>query len=332
MARTILVTGITGFIAKRIAHDLLAQGDHVRGTLRSARRADEVRAALSPLGEDALTRLGFTEADLTSDKGWAGAMSGIDAVIHTASPFPLSPPKDESSLIKPAVEGTRRVLTAAQAAGVRRVVLTSSMEAMAHGATSDPITEADWSDAESPTCAPYTRSKTLAERAAWDFVAVHPEMQLTVINPGMVCGTPVDRNTGSSVLAIEQLMSGKFPMLPDFDMPVVDLEDVSAMHVRALDRPETIGKRYIAAESVRAFPQLAADLRAEFPDRKITRRIAPKWLVAILALFDPQLKLIKQRIGQKMRLSHVAATRDLGIEFVPAQEAILRTARFLATK
>lgn len=332
MPRTILVTGVSGFIAKRIAYDLLAQGDAVRGTLRSLGRANEVRAAMAGLPVEAQDRLGFVEADLLSDTGWLGAMAGVDAVIHAASPFPLSKPKDESVLIRPAVEGTQRVLCAAQATGVTRVVLTSSMEAVMHGVSSDPITEADWSDPQAPTCSPYTRSKIFAERAAWDFVAKHPEMRLTVINPGMVCGTPLDRHTGSSVAVIARVLSGRDPMLPDFDLPVVDVEDVSQAHVRALDRPETIGRRYMLAESFQPFPELARVLKAAYPQRRIATRIAPKWLISILSRFDGQLALINEMIGYRLRLDNSAARRDLDIDFVPTAEAELRTARFLATK
>lgn len=332
MPRTILVTGLSGFIAKRIAHDLLAQGDLVRGTLRAPGREAEVRAAMADLPFEAQARLSFVQADLLSDAGWAEAMTGIDAVMHTASPFPLSKPKDESILIRPAVEGTERVLAAAQAAGVQRVVLTSSMEAVMHGVASKPMTEADWSNPDAPTCAPYTRSKIFAEQAAWRFAKAHPEMQLTVINPGMVCGTPVDAQTGSSVAVIARVLSGRDPMLPDFDLPVVDVADVSACHIAALDHPESIGKRYICAERFMPFPEIAAVLKAAYPERRIASRIAPKWLISVLALFDTQLALIKEMIGPRLALSHAAATVDLGVAFVPAEEAVLRTARFLVAQ
>ncbi|KFE33997.1 NAD-dependent epimerase/dehydratase family protein [Thioclava atlantica] len=332
MARTVLVTGITGFIAKRIAHDLLAQGAHVRGTLRKLHRADEVRTALAGLGSDALERLSFVEADLLSDAGWREAMAGADAVMHTASPFPLSKPKAENEIIAPAVEGTKRVLSAAQRAGVTRVVLTSSMEAVMHGVTSAPMTEADWSDPNAPTASAYTRSKIFAERAAWDFAAAHPEMQLTTVNPGLVCGTPMDRHTGSSVAVVERILSGRDPAMPDFQLPVVDIADVSACHVAALDRPESIGRRYLCADRFLPFPDMAKALKAEFPERRIATRTAPNWLISTLALFDAQVALIKPLLGKSMSLSHAAARQDLGVDFVPATDAVLRTGRFLATK
>lgn len=327
--RTILLTGITGFIAKRIAYDLLEQGDRCRGTLRSAARAEEVREAMRDLPGDALDRLSFAEVDLLKDDGWAEAMQGIDAVIHCASPFPLNSPKDEAQIITPAVEGTKRVLRAAEAAGVTRVIVTSSMEAVMHGVTARPMREDHWSDPEAASAVAYTRSKILAERAVWDFAAAHPQMQITVINPGMVCGTPVDRHTGSSVSVVERFLSGKDPMVPDFLLPVVDIADVSAAHIRALDRPESIGQRYICAESFLSMPELSKALAEAFPTRKIATRIAPRFLIAFLALFDTQLAIIKNLIGVEMSLDNGKARNDLGMEFVPAREAVLRTARFL---
>ncbi len=327
----ILLTGITGFIAKRIALDLLTNGYRVRGTLRADKGMAEVRDALRPqLADPALLdRLDFAKADLTSDTGWAAAMDGVAAVIHTASPFPIAQPRDAETVIRPAVDGTLRVLRAAQAAGVIRVVLTSSIEAVMHGAPGRTLTGADWSDLSAPTVSAYTRSKTLAERAAWDFVAAHPEMQLTAINPGLVVGTPVDRNTGSSVSVVQRLLQGRDPVVPDFTLPVVDIADVSAMHVGALDRPATIGQRYVCADRFMSIPEMADVLRAAFPRRRIARRIAPKALLRVMALFDREIRLIVPSIGWKATLDNSAARRDFDKDFAPAPEAVLRTAAFL---
>ncbi|SLN18304.1 3 beta-hydroxysteroid dehydrogenase/Delta 5--_4-isomerase [Aquimixticola soesokkakensis] len=331
---TILLTGITGFIAKRIALDLLRAGYTVRGSLRSQKRESEVRDTLARHLTDAkaLDRLSFVELDLMQDRGWDTAMSGVDAVIHTASPFPLGQPKDESDIIRPAVDGTLRALKAAQAAGVRRVVLTASMESVMHGVLSDPITEADFSDPEADTCSAYTRSKIFAERAAWDFLRAHPDMQLTVINPGLVCGTPMDSHTGSSVNVIKRFFNGKDPMVPDMVLPIVDIDDVALMHVRALSTPASIGKRYIACDSFAPIPTLTRALKAEFPERRIPTRVAPDWMIKLLALIDPQIKLVVKWLGWTPTLSHAAATRDLGVTFTPADTAVLKTARFLARR
>lgn len=331
MTKSVLLTGISGFIAKRIAFDLLQAGHSVTGSLRSLKRADEVKAALRANGidETTLARLRFVTLDLNRDEGWQEAMAGIDAVIHTASPFPLAQPKDENEVIRPAVDGTLRVLKAAQAAGVTRVVLTSSMEAVMHGTKSGPVTEADWTDVAAPTVSAYTKSKTLAERAAWDFVAKHPEMQLTCINPGMVLGTPMDRETGSSISVITRIMSGKDPVAPDIRLPITDIADVSRAHVEALERPESIGQRYIIADRFQSMPDMARTLKAAFPDRKIATRIAPRLLLRLLALFDAEIRLILPWLGWTPTLDNTKARRELGLTITPADASILATARFL---
>ena len=332
MPTTVLLTGITGFIAKRIAFDLLRAGHAVVGTLRSPAREAEVRAAFDAggLAGDALARLRFVALDLTADAGWAEATRGVDAVIHTASPFPLVQPKDQNALIAPAVEGTLRVLRAAQASGARRVILTSSMEAVMHGQKSGPVTEADWTDLAAPTVSAYTRSKTLAERAAWDFVGTRPEMQLTAINPGMVLGTPMDRHTGSSVGVIARILGGKDPVVPAIRLPVTDIADVSAAHLAALERPASAGRRFIVADRFVSMPDMAALLKAAFPARRIATRIAPGLLLRALALFDPEIRLVLPWLGWTVSMDNTSVRRDLGVAITPAEQSILATARFLA--
>lgn len=332
MPQTVLLTGISGFIAKRIAFDLLQAGHTVVGTLRTPAREDEVRAALSAHGLDdgTIARLRFVTLDLTSDAGWPEAMRGVDAVIHTASPFPLAQPKDENDLIRPAVEGTVRVLHAAEAAGVTRVILTSSIEAVMHGAKSGPVTEADWTDITAPTVSAYTKSKTLAERAAWDFVAQHPRMQLTTINPGMVLGTPMDRHTGSSVSVIARILRGKDPVVPDIRLPVTDIADVAAAHVAALERPEAAGERFIVADRFVAMPEMARVLKSTFPQRRIATRIAPRPLLRLLALFDPEIRLILPWLDWRATLENQKVRGELGLRITPSEDSIRATGRFLA--
>ncbi|MFN7268545.1 MAG: NAD-dependent epimerase/dehydratase family protein [Cereibacter sp.] len=331
MEQNVLLTGISGFIAKRIAFDLLKAGMSVTGSLRSAGREDEVRAAMRAHGCDdaALARLRFVTLDLTRDAGWAEAMAGITAVIHTASPFPLAQPKDENELIRPALDGTLRVLRAAQAAGVTRVILTSSTEAVIHGVKSGPLSETDWTDLGAPTVTAYTKSKTLAERAAWDFVKAHPEMQLTVINPGMVLGTPMDGQTGSSVGAIGRLLGGRDPALPDVLLPVTDIADVSAAHLAALANPATIGQRYLVADGFLSLLEMARILKAAYPNRSITTRSAPRVLLRLLALFDGEIRMILPWLGMTLTLDNSKARRDLGLKITPARDSVLATAAAL---
>jgi len=332
MSQSILLTGISGFIAKRIALDLLARGHSVTGTLRNLDRAEEVRASLRDNGVDpaALDRLHFVKADLTSDAGWAEAMTGIDAVIHTASPFPLSQPKDEDVLIRPAVDGTLRVLRAAEAAAVHRVILTSSIEAIMHGVHGRAVTEADWSDPAAPTASAYTRSKLMAERAAWDFVARHPAMQLTVINPGVVLGRPMDRQTGSSISIIARILSGKDPAVPDILLPVTDIADVSAAHVAALETPASIGQRYMVADRFLSMPDMARVLRDAYPQKRISTRVAPRLLLRVLAIFDPEIRLILPWLGWRAALDNSKVRKELGLTITRAEESILTAARFVA--
>lgn len=333
MSHTVLLTGVTGFIAKRIALDLLNAGHTVRGSLRSAARADEVRDALRPQLTDpaALDRLTFTELDLTSDTGWDTALQGCDALLHTASPFPMAQPKDENDLIRPAVDGTLRALRAANNAGVNRVVLTSSVVAIeAKGSGDSTYTPEDWSETDHPKSSAYYKSKTLAERAAWDFVADHPEMQLTTVNPALVLGTPMDDNYGTSLELVERIFNGKDPMVPNIGFGIVDVADVSAMHVAALDRPETAGKRYIASSASVTLPQMARHLKSQHPDRKIATSIAPVLLLRFLSIFDPTIKTVLPGIGVTPHFDTSASTGDLGVTFTPWQTAVDRAAAAIA--
>lgn len=323
--RPILLTGVSGFIAKRIAYDLLQKGYHVRGSLRSMDRADEVRAAVQDPGDGRLT---FVELDLTRDAGWDAAVTGCQAILHTASPFPLASPKNEEDLIRPAVDGTRRALKAERMAGVNRVVLTSSMVAIlyAERPAGYAATAADWTDVTHKSASAYIKSKTLAEQAAWDFVKRNPEMQLTTVNPGLVCGTPMDNRFGTSLELIQRVMSGKDPMLPDIPIPVVDIEDVSALHIMALERPDTIGQRIMATDDVLRMPAIGALLAATYPKRKIATKPAPRFLLKALAMFDTSLKTAMPQVGLPMQIDTRATTEGLGYRFVPSDTAIQRSA------
>lgn len=330
MADIIVLTGITGFIAKHIALLALERGHHVQGTLRDLSRADEVRAALTPhlTDPEALQRLSFHAADLTGDAGWPQAMAGATALIHTASPFPLSMPRDEQALIRPAVEGTSRVLRSARAAGITRAVLTSSTVAVIDESVDRIYDESDWCKTSLPTTSAYAKSKTLAEQRAWEIAEDHG-MQLTTINPGMVWGPPLDRHYGSSLALVERLMKGKDPMLPDFGFPEVDVRDVAEMHLRALERPSTAGKRYLAAGGTLGMIEMGRLLKETYPDRRIPTRAAPRPVLWLLSLFDPAVRGILPKLGRMEKVTTLAAQRDLGITFRPASEALQASAAWL---
>ncbi len=326
MTSAILLTGITGFIAKRIAADLLNAGHTIRGSMRSLDPIQEVKEALKPVLTDraALTRLSFVTLDLTSDKGWDAAMDGIDAVIHTASPFPGASPKDENDLIRPAVDGALRALRAAQVAGVTRVVLTSSVVAIMQRdlTEGDIITPAMWSDITHVSMTAYAKSKTLAERAAWDFVGKHPEMQLTTINPGLVLGARLDKYYGTSLDLIAQMITGKLPVLPNFGLAVVDVVDVAKAHVAALSAPKSIGKRFLLASDYIMAKELIALLHKAAPDAKLPRVIVPKLLARAIGLVSGQVRSLVPLIGKQLSVDNTTARDVLGIDFTPKEEAV----------
>lgn len=326
----IVLTGASGFIAKHVLLQLLGAGLHVRATIRNPARADEVRAAVLPhLGPEAAQKLEFASVDLNKDAGWNEAMAGATALVHTASPFPIALPKNADDLIRPAVDGTLRALGAARDAGVHRVVLTSSMIAVINEAKGFPQDEADWANPDLPTSTAYGRSKTLAERAAWDFVARTPEMQLTTINPGFVMGPLLDNTYGSSVAFVKRVLDGKDPMLPNWALPFVDVRDVALMHLRALERPETAGRRYLAVSDPVALFEIGRILNTVYPTRRMPTRAAPGLLVRMLALFDRELRVTLPKLGKVEQLSNARARVEMGINFIPAAEALKATAASL---
>jgi dihydroflavonol-4-reductase len=333
---TVVVTGASGYIAKHIVQQLLDAGYHVRGTVRSAKRGEDVLSAVAPLLEDASDldqRLAFAELDLNSDTGWTEAMAGADMLVHTASPFPIEQPRDENAVIRPAVDGTLRALSAARDTGIGRVVMTSSAVAIMGselGPGRDRYDERDWSDLTRPQTTPYMKSKTLAEKAAWAFVETQaPELKLTVINPTFVTGPPLDEHFGTSMQVVQRLLRSKDPMLPNFGFPTVDVRDIAAMHVRALERSETIGKRIIGADRFLWYADMAKVLKAAFPDRKITTRQAPDFVVRFLSLFDGAIRTIVPNLGRREEVSSERAHTLLGMDFRDTRESVRQAAGYL---
>lgn len=333
MPHKVFVTGATGYIAKHIVLRLLNSGYTVSGSTRSLAREAELRNAVSPhLNDPALIEnLNVVALDLTSDDGWADALSGSDILIHTASPFPMSQPENEDDLIRPAIDGTLRALGAARNAGIKRVVLTSSVVAIGQAATParGHFDESDWTDLDHPTTNAYAKSKTLAERAAWDFVGDHPEVELTTINPGLVTGPPLDANFGTSIKIVERLLNGTDPMMPNMGFGLVDVRDVAKMHVGALTAPDTIGQRLIAVSDSVWFKDIGATLAAAYPARKIATRVAPDLLIRGLALFDTSLKSILPELGRCPKFSNQRARDMLDMSFRSPNSSIKDTAAFL---
>ncbi|PLS19838.1 SDR family oxidoreductase [Neptunicoccus cionae] len=333
--KKILVTGGSGFIAKHVILQLLNEGFDVRASVRTPSRSAEIMDAMVAHAKDTTdleSRLVFCTLDLNEDDGWDEALKGCQALIHTASPFPMTPPLHEDDLIKPAVDGTLRALTAAQAAGVERVILTSSVAAIYNkrlAAGRNRYNETDWSESNSPLATPYSRSKTKAEKAAWNFVREYPEMKLTTINPSLVLGPPLDTKIGTSLKVVARLLSGKDPMVPNLGMAVVDVRDIALMHVRALQRPESAGSRFIGSERFMWMQDIALLLKAEYPDRKIATRLAPDWVMRLMGMFDKTIAGIIPSLGQEIPLDNSAAAEVLGMEFIEARQAIKTSASYL---
>jgi nucleoside-diphosphate-sugar epimerase len=327
---TVLVTGGSGFIGSYCILDLLRGGYRVRTTVRSPDREGTVRQLLGAESADALT---FATADLTADDGWAEAVAGCDYVLHVASPFPLGAPKHEDELIVPAREGALRVLGAARDAGVRRVVLTSSFAAIGYGGASPgrPFTEEDWSDPNGTAISAYAKSKTLAERAAWDFVG-DGGPELAVVNPVGVFGPVLGPDYSTSIQLVKRLIDGAMPGLPNVSFGIVDVRDVSDLHVRAMTAPEAAGERFLAISgSFMSVPEIAAVLRDGLGEdgKKVPTRRLPDWLVRLVSVVDKEVKQITPELGKDRQASNEKAKRVLGWSPRPREEALVATGESL---
>jgi nucleoside-diphosphate-sugar epimerase len=289
--------------------DLRAHGYVVRGTAR--RPVD---------GVDVVS------ADLTRDDGWAAAVEGCDYVVHVASPFPSERPKSDDELVRPAVDGTLRVLRAAASAGVKRVVLTSSVAAVSSGHRDGAVrTEADWSVVE--RSAAYQKSKTLAERAAWDF-ARESGLELVSVNPGMVLGPLLSPTTGTSVQIVRRLLTRDLPASPKMGFAIVDVRDVATAHRLALETPAAAGNRYIVAGEFMWMREIAAMLAEEFNPKgyRVPTGPLPTWLLRVVSLFDASVRPALDFVGRREDVSADKARRELGWTLRPARESILDTA------
>lgn len=314
----VLVTGGSGFVGSHVILQLLAAGHEVRTTVRNLSREAEVRATLAAAGADASNRLSFFAADLEKDLGWAEAAAGCDYVHHVASPFPPAQPKDEQELIRPAREGTVRVLRAARDAGVKRIVVTSSFAAVGygHGQRDTPYTEADWTDPDGPAVQPYMKSKTLAERAAWDFIAREGNgMELAVVNPVGIFGPALNGDLSTSIFLVKTMIEGKMPGTPRLYLGVVDVRDVADLHLRAMTDPAAAGERFLAvAGEAMSFHQMATVLRERLGPAaaKVPKRELPDWLIRLLAIVNPLAREAVPRLGIKASASNEKAHRMLG--------------------
>ena len=332
---TVLVTGGSGFIGSHSMLQLLAAGHQVRTTVRSLRRENDVRAMLKAGGADAGERLKFFAADLEKDAGWAEAVAGCEYVLHVASPFPATVPKDENELIVPAREGALRVLRAARNARVKRVVMTSSFAAIGYGRKPQaaPFNETNWTDPNGEGVTPYVKSKTLAERAAWDFIAKEGNgLELAVVNPVGVFGPVLGPDYATSILIVQKMMDGAVPGCPRVYFGAVDVRDVVDLHLRAMTNPAARGERFLAlAGDFMSVVEIARVLKQRMgaAARRVPTRELPNFVVRIAALFDPAIKQILPELGIVKNATSEKAQRVLGWAPRSREDAIVATAESL---
>ncbi|MBK8294745.1 MAG: aldehyde reductase [Solirubrobacterales bacterium] len=330
---TVLVTGGSGFLGGRAINQLLDQGYRVRTTVRDESKSPAVREAVTAGVND--PDLTFFEADLGNDDGWKEAIEGCDYVLHIASPFPTAQPKDPQELIGPARDGALRVLRASLDANVKRVVMTSSVAAIKSDdgpPSTEPLTEDDWTNPDTPGLSPYAQSKTIAERAAWDLVKeTGDEDRLAVVNPSAILG-PLLGNEDSTSLQIIQRMLDGMPAAPRLGFSYVDVRDTADLHIRAMNSPAAGGKRFIASGPFLWMTEVADILRDELPDEgaKAPKRTLPKPLVRVLSLFDPAIRALLPDIGKESHFSAAQAKDLLDWEPRAINETIADCGRSLA--
>lgn len=327
----VLVTGATGFVGKWTIVRLLQAGYRVRGTIRAMKRAAEVfRSVTTQVGREAASRLELVEADLLDDRGWAEAMQGVDSVMHVAAAIRADEPKDQSLVIRPALEGTERVLKAAHAAGIKRFIMTSSIATVGygHGHTSGrrvyDETHFTNLDGMKFTWA-YCIGKTRAERLAWDFAKANG-IDLTTIHPGAIIGPALDDDASISIGLVSGLMDGSTPALPSNGFSIIDVRDVADLHVAALEKPEASGQRYLATSDYTPFPEVARILQEAYPDRKISNKSVPDWIIKLIAFFGGPARQIINDIGNEKVFDGSKGEKLLGRKFLSAKDSILATA------
>lgn len=329
---TILVTGGTGFVGAHCILQALAAGYRVRTSVRSLSREGDVRAMLKQGGAEPGDKLSFVAADLTSDAGWADAVKDCTYVLHVASPFPPALPQHENDLIIPARDGALRVLKAARDAGVKRVVLTSSFAAIGYGTKprGTPYTEEDWTDPNGDDVRAYVKSKTIAERAAWDFIAKEGGgLELSVVNPVGVFGPVLGPDYSTSILLVQRLMDGAMPGCPKLYFGAVDVRDVADMHLKCMTNPAAKGERFLAVAgdfiSIMDIAQILRRRLGRAASRVPTREL-PNWLVRIAAMRDPAVKQILPELGKRKNGSNEKARRLLGWQPRSNEECLVATA------
>ena len=333
--KLVLVTGGTGFVGVHCILQLLKAGYPVRTTLRSLDRKNEIIEMLKNGGVDSFGNLSFVETDLSKDTNWDEAVKDCEYVLHVASPISLTIPKDENEMIAPAVEGTLRVLKAARNAGVKRVVITSSFGAVgySHTETDQLITEDSWTNPNEKGLSAYIKSKTLAEKAAWDFITREGgALELSVVNPVGIFGPTLSANLSGGLEIIKKLLDGSMKAVPQINLGIVDVRDVADLHLRAMTNPNANGQRFLAlAGDVLSFHEMVLILKNKMGDeaKNVTTKVLPNWIVRIAALFNPLAKNIAPQLGRVKNASNEKAKTMLGWTPRTNEEALIASAESL---
>jgi dihydroflavonol-4-reductase len=332
MSKTVLITGISGFIAKHVALAFLETGYRVRGTVRAVPLADQVRRTIGRYAD--ATGVEIFEADLASDAGWDRAVDGCDAVAHLASPFTIKQPRDEDEVIRPAVQGTQRIMRAAMRAGVKGFVMTSGGFAASagHGLRTTPYTEEDWAKLDGRDVNAYKKSKVLAERAARELIASSgTSMHFASIAPGFVLGPLLDDRLNTALTLIQLILRGKYPAMPRLHLPISDVRDVAKAHVAALRNDLPQCGRYFAGGGGLWIVEIAKILKSELGPaaKKVSTRAMPDLLFRAIALVDPGARFVVHDLGRQHNYDSRRATRELGIAFRAPRQTVVDTGRSL---
>lgn len=331
--KNILLTGVTGYLGSHTAIKLLNQGYQVKGTLRDKKKEQHIRDVIAE-HSNKTENLSFHQIDLLdSIEDWKKAIEGTDAIIHIASPFPTSLPKNENDLIIPAKKGTLNILQSATELGVPKVVMTSSSGAVVYGNKKNgTFSENDWTKVENRNdTTPYFRSKTIAEQEAWDFVKNTPNApELVTILPGAILGPIIDKNDfGTSANLVKKMLDGSMPAMPKIGFGTVDVRSVADAHIKALENPNANGNRYLCANGYLTFKDIADILRNDYPNKKIPSKELPDFLVKLFSLFDKETKPILNDLNSKRLLDTSKILKDLDWKPISLQQSVKDTAKSL---
>lgn len=331
--KKVLLTGVTGFLGSHTTIQLLNKGYHVKGTLRNINRVESIREIIARHTTRS-ENLEFYEINLSdSEDKWADAMKEIDFVVHIASPFPTTLPKNEDDIIFPAKNGTLNILKSATKAKVKRIVLTSSSGAVVYGDRKNgAFSEKDWTNIKNLNdTTPYFRSKTIAEKTAWDFISANPNApELVTILPGAILGPVLDKDDyGTSANLVKKIMDGSMPAMPKIGFEMADVRAVADAHIKALENPNASGNRYLCANGYLEFKDIADILRVEFPNNKIPSKTLPDFMVKLFSVFDKETKPILNDLGAKRTIDNSKIKKELSWKPIALQESVKDTAHSL---